>query len=118
MKEWANHPDFVLSHLCKMIINRDLLKVKLRKRPLKQEKLDAHIKKLREKYGISKREAEYFVFSGDISNLAYKQEDEKIHILYKTGKVTDVVKASDNFNLEALSRPVTKYYICYPKQKD
>ncbi|GAB2768575.1 HD domain-containing protein [Actinomadura fibrosa] len=118
MKEWAHHDDFVLSNLCKMIINRDLLKIKLRKNPIKEERLESHIQKLKDKYGISEREAEFFVFSGDISNLAYKQEDEKIHILYKTGKVTDVVKASDNFNLEALSRPVTKYYICYPKQKD
>jgi hypothetical protein len=26
------------------------------------------------------------------------------------------VEASDQLNLKALSKPVTKYYICYPKQ--
>ncbi len=118
MKEWMNVDDFVLRNLCEMIINRDLLKVKLKKKEIKPEKLQRHLEKLQQRYGISSEEAEYFVFSGEISNLAYKKEEEKILILYKTGKVTDVLKASDHFNLKALSKPVTKYYICYPKPQD
>ena len=108
----------MLSKLCQMIINRDLLKVKLKKRPVAGEKLESHLEKVMNRYNISREEAGYFVFSGDISNLAYKREDEKIHILFKSRKVTDVIKASDHFNLKALSKPVTKYYICYPKPKD
>lgn len=118
MKEWVHEKDFVLSSLCRMIINRDLLKVKVKKKPIKEARLEKHIAKLKERHSVTEKEAGYFVFSGEISNLAYKSENEKIHILYKNGKITDVVKASDNFNLEALSRPVTKYYICYPKLKD
>ena len=118
MKEWVHHEDFVLSNLCKMIINRDLLKIKLKKKPVKPEKLQQHLQSLMQRRNISEEEAQYFVFSGEISNLAYKKEDEKICILHKSGKITDVVRASDNFNLKALSRPVTKFYICYPKQKD
>lgn len=118
MKEWVHDEDFVLSNLCQMIINRDLLKIKIKKNPVSDEKLQEHIEKLRKQYNISEKEARYFVFSGEISNLAYKKEDEKIYILYKNGKITDVVKASDHFNLKALSKPVTKYYICYPKHKD
>ena len=118
MKEWTQHEDFVLSNLCQMIINRDLLKIKLKKNPVQEEKLEKHLQKLQQKYAISEAEARYFVFSGDISNLAYKKEDEKIHILFKSGKITDVIRASDHFNLKALSRPVTKYYMCYPKGRD
>lgn len=118
MKEWAQDEDFVLSNLCQMIINRDLLKVKLKKKPVSGEKLEDHLQKVMSQHHLSREEAAYFVFSGDISNLAYKREDEKIHILFKSGKVTDIIKASDHFNLKALSRPVTKFYICYPKPKD
>ncbi|MGK0430836.1 MAG: hypothetical protein ACJARX_002515, partial [Psychroserpens sp.] len=32
------------------------------------------------------------------------------------GKVVDIAKASDQFNIKALSKSVTKYYICYPKE--
>ncbi len=118
MKEWMNHEDFVLKNLCQMIINRDLLKIKLKKTKVTEPSLQKHILRLREQYGISEEEARYFVFSGEISNLAYKSQDEKICILNKNGKVTDVVDASDHFNLRALSTPVTKYYICFPKRKD
>ncbi|GHA32419.1 phosphohydrolase [Salinimicrobium marinum] len=118
MKEWVNDDDFVLKNLCQMIINRDLLKVKFKKKPIKEQKLEKHRQQFMEQHKISSEEAKYFVFSGEVSNLAYKKQEEKILILYKTGKVTDVVKASDHFNLKALSKPVTKYYICYPKPQD
>jgi hypothetical protein len=68
-------------------------------------------------YKITKEEAEYFVFSGEITNIAYQQKKQHINILLKSGKTKDIVKASDQLNLKALSKPVTKYYMCYPKKK-
>ena len=68
-------------------------------------------------FEISKAEAQYFVFSGSISNQAYQLNTKGINVLHKSGKIEDIVKASDQLNLQALSKPVTKYYICYPKVK-
>lgn len=118
MKEWMTCDDFVLSNLCKMIINRDLLKVKIKNKKPAPGKLEKHVKKLQEKYHISADEAAYFVFSGEVANLAYKIEMNNIHILHKNGKISDVAKVSDQLNLKALSKTVVKYYICYPKSKD
>ena len=115
MKEWISCDDFVLKNLCKSIINRDLLKVKLKKTPIESGKVEKHLEELQQKYKISKEEANYFVFKGSVSNLAYRDDVENINILYKNGKVSDVIKASDQFNLSALTKPVVKYYICYPK---
>lgn len=115
MKEWQFHDDFVLSRLCTMILNRDLLKIKYRKKPLPEKKLEKHINLFKEKYNVPEETARYFVFTGEVENLAYSMDKENIHILMKSGKVSDVVKASDLLNLEALSKPVTKYYVCYPK---
>ncbi|EDP95826.1 HD domain-containing protein [Kordia algicida OT-1] len=117
MKEWMNEADFVLSNLCKMIINRDLLKIKIKNKKIATKKLQNETQSLMKQYNISKAEASYFVFSGEISNQAYKTTSQNINILMKTGKIQDVVKASDQLNLKALSKPVTKYYICYPKDK-
>ncbi|MGB1308018.1 MAG: HD domain-containing protein [Oceanihabitans sp.] len=117
MKVWQFHDDFVLKHLCDMIINRDLLKIKLKRKKIKKEALTEHINTLVKKYGITKKQAEYFVFTGKISNQAYQQNKQHINILYKNGKTENIVNASDQLNLKALSKPVTKYYICYPKQK-
>nr|WP_321226075.1 HD domain-containing protein [uncultured Psychroserpens sp.] len=116
MKDWQYHDDFVLKNLCSMIINRDLLKVKIKNKPIKRSTLDKHISKLVAKYHISKKDAEYFVFSNEISNLAYQSKTQKIKILQKSGKVVDITKASDQFNIKALSKAITKYYICYPKE--
>lgn len=115
LKQWQDHDDFVLSRLSSMIINRDLLKVKIKKKKIKNEKILEHIKEVSLKYNISEKEAEYFVFTDKISNQAYENKRQRINILYKTGKIEDIVKASDQLNLKALSKPVTKYFICYPK---
>ncbi|TXK79414.1 HD domain-containing protein [Mesonia sp. K4-1] len=118
MKEWVYVDDFVLSNLCKMVIDRDLLKVKLKKQPVSEKKKERHLKRLIEKYNISEEEASYFVFTGKVANLAYNTNLENINILHKNGKISDVAKVSDQLNLDALSKAVVKYYICYPKQKD
>ena len=117
MKEWQDHDDFVLSNLCKMIINRDLLKVKIKKKKPSVEKLEKRRQAFQEKAGVSAEEAAYFVFSGEVTNTAYKSENNNINILHKNGKISDVAKASDQLNLKALSKTVIKYYMCYPKAK-
>ncbi|MDD7885802.1 HD domain-containing protein [Flavivirga sp. 57AJ16] len=118
MKHWQHHDDFVLRHLSEMIINRDLLKIKMKKKAIKKQNLEKHIKDLITTHKISEKEAKYFVFTGEISNQAYQLKHQGINILHKTGKIEDIVKASDQLNLKALSKPVTKYYICYPKRND
>ena len=116
MKAWQNHEDFVLSNLCEMIINRNLLKIKIKNKPIKASDLVVHSEALMKTYNISKPEADYFVFHGKITNQAYQAKKQNIIIL-KSGKIKDIVKVTDQFNLKALSKPVTKYYMCYPKNK-
>ena len=116
MKEWQFHPDFVLSKLSKMLLHRDLPKVKIQNLPFEQEKLETLYKKVALAYNISEKEASYLVFTNSVQNTAYNAEQQKINILTKKGKIIDVIKASDQLNLEALSKPVIKYYLCYPKE--
>ncbi|MEY8870034.1 HD domain-containing protein [Meridianimaribacter flavus] len=117
MKTWQFHEDFVLRNLCEMIINRDLLKVKIKNKRIKKDVLQKHTQNLMNKHSISKEEAEYFVFYGEISNQAYNAKKQGINILQKNGKIVDIAKVSDQFNIKSLSKQVTKYYICYPKDK-
>jgi len=117
LKSWQHHDDFVLSRLCQMILNRNLLKIKLKNKKIKTESFNSFIVDIVNEYKITKKEAKYFVFSGSISNQAYMPKTQNINILFKSGKIEDITKASDLFNIKALSKPVTKYYICYPKAK-
>ncbi len=117
MKEWQYHDDFVLRNLSEMIINRQLLKIKIKNHKIEKSQLKEHTQRLIDKYGITAKEAGYFVFTGDIFNQAYQQKTQSINILLKSGKIEDIAQASDTLNIKALSKPVTKYYICYPKDK-
>lgn len=115
MKKWVEHDDFVLSNLCDMLLNRDLLKVKVKSKPFAVQKVGEKRKAVAEKHKISEEEASYFVFSGKMENQAYSMEKDTINLLRKNGKIVDVAKASDQLNIEALSKSVVKYYMCYPK---
>lgn len=65
---------------------------------------------------LTEKESEYFVFKGNLKNQAYNKEGEPIRILKKDKTIEDVVEASDQLHLKALSKPVTKYFVCFPKQ--
>ncbi|MGB3342423.1 MAG: HD domain-containing protein [Aequorivita sp.] len=117
MKTWSDNDDFVLKNLSKMLLERDLLKIQIKTKPIPIEKMDKKIEELVNKYKISKEEASYFVFTGTIENQAYSMDKDTINLLKKNGKVVDVAKASDQLNLEALSKSVVKYYMCFPKNK-
>ena len=111
IKGWVEHDDFVLSKLSEMIINRKLLKIELGDKPVKASKE----KEYKSKLDITEEQASYFVLTGEVSNQAYNK-NLPIKILNKKGKLKDIAKASDQLNLQALTKPVKKHYICYPKK--
>ena len=115
MKSWQHHDDFVLAHLCGMILNSQLLRIKFKEKPIASKRRIEHQEAVMQRYGLSEEEAQYFVFSDQVVNQAYSLEVKNINILMKSGKIQDVAKASDQLNLKALAKPVTKYYLCYPK---
>lgn len=116
LKSWRKHDDFIVSSLSAMIINRDLLKIKVSSDKVSTEELN----KLKERFAIENNisllETNYFISKGKIKNQAYSIEAEPIRILKKDKTIEDVVEASDQLNLKSLSKLVTKYYICFPKQ--
>lgn len=115
MKDWQYHDDPVLSELCRMLLNRQLLRIRVKNKPFKEPKLKALTEEVMARYDWGEEEAKYFVFEGEMTNQAYSVDRQNINILMKSGKIKDVAKASDQFNLKALSKPVTKYYLCHPK---
>lgn len=115
IKSWQFNDDYVLSELSKMILNRDLLKIKMQAEKVDKTKAIELRDRLMKLNNLSEKEADYFVFKGKIKNQAYNKTGEPIHILKKDRTIEDVVEASDQLNLKALSKPVTKYYLCFPK---
>lgn len=115
LKQWMNHDDYILRKLSTMIINRDLPKIILSNNKFSSEELQSLTKRFLDSNDLTANDAKYFIFKGKIKNQAYNKCLEPIRILMKDGTVEDVIDASDQLNLRALSKPVTKYYICFPK---
>ncbi|WP_374550085.1 HD domain-containing protein [Flavobacterium sp.] len=115
IKGWLFHDDFILRSLSNMIINRDLPKIRIENTKISKLELNLLIDEFCEKTKMSRNEAEYFIYKGKIKNQAYNKETEQIKILKKDKSIDDVVEASDQMSIRALSKPVTKFFICYPK---
>ncbi|AMC12156.1 phosphohydrolase [Lutibacter profundi] len=116
IKEWISCNDFIISTLSESLINRKLPKVILQKEPFAENQIEIIKKQVKEAFDLSDKELDYFVYTGKIQNQAYDATKNNIQILYKKGVIKDVTEASDHLNLQALSNPVIKYYICYPKK--
>jgi len=115
IKNWCGHFDKVLSALCKGLVERKLLKVKIVSEPFDESKLTSLLKDASKKLGITEEEAGYFVFTGEAANTTYNPSDEHIRILYKDGTVADISKVDNALIHQRLSTPVKKYYLCYLK---
>jgi HD superfamily phosphohydrolase len=116
IKSWQFHDDFILSTLSKMIINRDLLKIKLSADKFPNETLVGYKNQLSSLYNLTQEECNYLIYKGKIKNQAYNNTSEPIQILKKDKTIEEVIEVSDQLNLKALAKPVTKYYLCFPKQ--
>jgi uncharacterized protein len=115
LKEWQNHDDFILRTLSQMIINRDLLKIQLTNEKIATDYFDNLTNKVAQLYSLSLKQAEYFVYKGKIKNQAYKKDIEPIRVLRKDKTIDNIIDVSDQLSLKALSKPVTKYFVCFPK---
>ena len=115
VKIWAGSKDFVLSKLCRNMVERNLYHTDITNEVPDEGFVKGLKEKAIKKYGISAHEASYFVFTDEVRNNAYKQGDGSILILMKNGTVKDITAASDNSNLQALAKTVKKYILCYDK---
>ena len=64
LKGWQKQDDFILSSLSKMIINRDLLKIKLSEEKVPSEELHHLKERFALENNITLAEANYFIFKG------------------------------------------------------
>ncbi len=113
IKCWMTHEDKVLSNLCRMLVERRLLKVRFDIQSLDESRMEALRADASSRLGISKEEAAYFVFAGEEANTMYDMYDERINILFKDGTVKDITKVNNALIHQTLSSPVKKFYICY-----
>jgi HD superfamily phosphohydrolase len=115
IKNWCNHPDKILSTLCRFLVERKLLKVKLQADPFDSSFIEAKKKEAMGKLQLNDDEANYLVFTGEAINTTYNTKDERINILFKDGTVKDISQVDNALIHQHLSATVKKHYICYTR---
>jgi len=113
IKNWSSHPDKILSTLCRGLVERHLLKIKLQAEPFDEKIIKEKKCEVVERLQISEEEAGYFVFTGEAINTTYDTKDERINILFKDGSVKDISQVDNALIHQHLASAVKKYYICY-----
>jgi HD superfamily phosphohydrolase len=114
IKVWVHHEDAVLSTLCSMLLNRKLFKLQYLSPEQSQEKL-SKIRAQQLSQGIPDDCLNYFSVEGSISNAAYMPESEQIRVKTKGGKIMDISEASELPAIRALSKIVSKHFVCWAK---
>jgi len=115
VKQWMNHSDYILSSLSKSLIYRNFPKIKISNFEFTSEEINEIKENISNETTIDNTLIDYFKVSGIIENQAYSLNHSPINILYKTGEIKDITDASDHLNLMALTKPVVKHFVYYPK---
>lgn len=112
IKNWAWHPDKILSTLCRSLVERKLYKVKLQAEPFAEEWVTERKAALQQQLNVTREEVEYFAFAGIASNTTYNPTDENITIVFKDGATKDISKVDNALIQHNLSATIKKHYFC------
>lgn len=116
IKDWAKHNDLILSDLSSRIINRNLLKIRLQETPFEEEMAEKMAEGIRNQYGFIHGEERYMLIVDKVKNHAYNNKKGHINLLYKDGHTSDISTAADQMTINALSEPVERHFICFPRE--
>ncbi len=115
IKVWMKSEDFILSHLCSNLINRNLYKIEFSNTKFESKDIEGCKKKTFSLYNLEKEEdINYFIKTDKIVNNAYCTKEGEIKILFKD-KLVDFADFSEDISINILSKNVEKYYFSYPK---
>jgi len=114
LKLWQNHSDNILSLLSRMLLERNLFRVRLTPEPIRKIEIQNIREAVMKQYNMFRSETAYLFSHGVVSNEAYA-EGHQISILMKNGQLLDIAQASDLPNIKAISKIVKKNYLCWPK---
>lgn len=113
VKNWCNHPDRILSILCRAIIHRKIMHIRLQATAIDPEFQQQKKRELAKALQIEEKDADYFAFGGEATNLLYNFDDESINILHKDGSLKDISQVDHPLINVKISEPVKKYYFCF-----
>ncbi len=112
IKQWQNNADPILSKLCKGVLNRKCFKCQIQAEPITDQQWNIALESTKAKFPYNEQDLSFLCFKGTVSNTLYKNDNETIKILLKTGKISTISEIENALIVESLSAPVKKFYIC------
>jgi HD superfamily phosphohydrolase len=112
IKQWQNNSDPILSTLCKGLLNRKCFKCQIQSEPITDEQWKKAMDNTAKKFPYAPQDLSYLCFKGTVSNTLYKNDNETIKILLKSGEISNISAIQNAIIVESLSAPVKKFYIC------
>jgi len=115
MKAWRHSDDRILSTLAADMLDRRIFRVEVHDQPIATTRIEELQQEISKKMDIPIEDTQYMMSVVTLSKDMYSTLEDSIDILYKDGTIRDIVDASELFNVELLSRKVSKYYLCYQR---
>lgn len=116
IKDWTASSDTILGELSRRVTNRNLLKIRLQEHPFEPEVSLRLAQAIRDQYGFEHGEENYLLIVDKVKNHAYNNKKGHINLLYKDGHISDISEAADQMTIKALSEPVERHFICFPRE--
>ena len=124
LKQWMRGRDMLLADLCRRFIDRSFFRVQYLDHAPGRAQLNAWKEQVADwmtnAFQLSSSEAEaaseYYFCHGESRHASYDMEREPITIINREDTVREVSAITDTAAITALTQPVTKPYICYPKE--
>jgi HD superfamily phosphohydrolase len=115
LKAASNCDDLILASLANMILNRDLLKIKIANQPFSDKDLKDKQQSFMQKLDLSATEIDYFVFAGSLSTQGYNLDEQPIKLCSLDGVLTSFDASSEIAHLPILTKKDYKYFLAFPK---
>lgn len=112
IKKWQYHKDPIISLLCSRLLERKTFKCKMQDKPISDLEWNTAYQGVKSQFSLSEKDLSFLCFKGEATNTLYKNDEETIKILLKTGQISTISQIQNTLINESLSAPVKKFYIC------
>ena len=114
IKVWQDDDDFILSYLCKTIMNRKFPKIISSSHPFSEDLIQEKIQKTNRFFGIDN--AELLVDNIVRHLLPYDETKQPIYLIQKNGKKIVLQEVDSQILSTNINQKITKYILSFPRE--
>ncbi len=114
VKLWSKNTDFILSYLCKCVIQRNFPKTLISSKPFETEFIQEKINQTNKKFNIENGVELVDEISRNL--LPYNSQKQKIYLLQKNGEKISLEDSENQILSSSITNTTTKYILSSPRE--